>query len=286
MASGSRPLVARARRSRWPGGALLACAGAAWCAGGADAAARALTAPVNDFANVIDAASASELDRRIRALQAATGDVVVVATVPTFQPYGDIDEYAVKMFENGGAGHRRNAARTTACSSCVAVEDRKVGDRGWLRPRSSSSPTASPGRRSARRCCRSSATATTGAAWSPAPPGSSTASPTGAASACRTCRAAHRPARPPVQHPVPGDPARLIILIMMMSRGAAASAAAALGRAVERLEQRRRAVRRVGGIRRRLRRVRRRLVEAAAEASADSAAAAAAAAAPAAAGRG
>ncbi|MEO6223133.1 MAG: hypothetical protein ABIP90_07765, partial [Vicinamibacterales bacterium] len=44
----------------------------------------ALTAPVNDFANVVDAASAAELDRIIRVLQAATGDVVVVATVETF----------------------------------------------------------------------------------------------------------------------------------------------------------------------------------------------------------
>ena len=39
-----------------------------------------------------------------RALQATTGDVVVVATVPTFEPYGGIREYAVKMFENRGRG--------------------------------------------------------------------------------------------------------------------------------------------------------------------------------------
>src|SRR5262245_27655181 len=63
-----------------------------------------LTAPVNDFANVIDGGSEHELDRRIRALQAASGDVLVVATVPTFQPYAGIEEYAVKMFENGGRG--------------------------------------------------------------------------------------------------------------------------------------------------------------------------------------
>ncbi len=45
-----------------------------------------LTAPVNDFAHVIDSSSAQEIDRRVRALEKATGDVVVVATVPTFQP--------------------------------------------------------------------------------------------------------------------------------------------------------------------------------------------------------
>jgi uncharacterized protein len=63
-----------------------------------------LTKTVNDFANVIDDASEREMDRRIRALQHATGDVVVVATVPTIEPYSDITEYAVKMFENGGRG--------------------------------------------------------------------------------------------------------------------------------------------------------------------------------------
>jgi len=63
-----------------------------------------LTAPVNDFAKVVDADSASAIDRMIRALQAATGDVVVVATVPTIEPYGDIREYAVKMFANNGKG--------------------------------------------------------------------------------------------------------------------------------------------------------------------------------------
>jgi uncharacterized protein len=64
----------------------------------------ALTKPVNDFAQVIDSESAAEMDRIIRALQAATGDVVVVVTVPTVEPYGDIREYAVKLFENQGRG--------------------------------------------------------------------------------------------------------------------------------------------------------------------------------------
>ena len=58
----------------------------------------ALTAPVNDFANVVVAASEREMERRIRDLQKATGDTVVVATVRTFQPYADIDMFAVKMF--------------------------------------------------------------------------------------------------------------------------------------------------------------------------------------------
>lgn len=87
-----------------------------------------LSAPVNDFAHVIDSASAAELDRRIRALQAASGDVVVVATVPTFQPYGDINEYAVKMFENGGRGigKREDGKSDNGILVLLAVDDRRV----------------------------------------------------------------------------------------------------------------------------------------------------------------
>src|SRR6266508_6781735 len=85
----------------------------------------ALTAPVNDFAHVIDPASAAEMDRMIRALQAATGDVVVVATVPTIEPYGDIREYANKLFENHGRGigdkDKKNGALIL-----LAVKEQKV----------------------------------------------------------------------------------------------------------------------------------------------------------------
>jgi uncharacterized protein len=65
-----------------------------------------LTAPVNDFAAVIDAASARDLDARIRALERASGDAVVVATVKTFAPYGSIEEYAVALFEHAGIGKK------------------------------------------------------------------------------------------------------------------------------------------------------------------------------------
>jgi uncharacterized protein len=84
-----------------------------------------LTASVNDLAGVIDATSERELERRITALRNATGDVVIVATVPTFQPYATIDEYAVKMFENAskGIGER---AKDNGLLIVVAVEDRRV----------------------------------------------------------------------------------------------------------------------------------------------------------------
>jgi uncharacterized protein len=84
-----------------------------------------LTQPVNDFANVIDPQSARTIDALIRSLQRATGDVVVVATVDTFQPYATIDEYAVKMFENGGRGIGEKG-RDNGLLVVVAVNDRRV----------------------------------------------------------------------------------------------------------------------------------------------------------------
>jgi uncharacterized protein len=84
-----------------------------------------LTAPVNDFANIVDEASERELDRQIRALQKASGDVVIVATVPTIAPSSDINEYAVKMFENGGRGIG-DKGKDNGLLMLVAVQDRKV----------------------------------------------------------------------------------------------------------------------------------------------------------------
>jgi uncharacterized protein len=82
-----------------------------------------LTAPVNDFAHVIDAGSAAELDRIIRVLQAATGDVVVVTTIETFAPYATIEDYAVKLFERAGIGTRK---ADSGALVLLAVKDRRV----------------------------------------------------------------------------------------------------------------------------------------------------------------
>jgi len=64
----------------------------------------ALTGPINDFANVIDAQNRAVMERAIRVLMDATGDVVIVATVTTVEPYADAKELAVAMFENRGKG--------------------------------------------------------------------------------------------------------------------------------------------------------------------------------------
>lgn len=84
-----------------------------------------LTQPVNDFAHVIDAQSAQTMEALIRSLQQASGDVVVVATVPTFKPYGDIREYAVKMFENHGRGIGQRG-KDNGVLILLAVNDKQV----------------------------------------------------------------------------------------------------------------------------------------------------------------
>jgi uncharacterized protein len=84
-----------------------------------------LTKPVNDFANVVDPQSEAEIERRILELKKASGDVVVVATVDTFQPYGDIREYAVKMFENHGRGIG-DKGKDNGLLVVLAVKDRRV----------------------------------------------------------------------------------------------------------------------------------------------------------------
>jgi uncharacterized protein len=85
----------------------------------------ALTGPVNDFANILDAATVRELDRRIRALEAASGDVVAVATVRSIQPFGTIEEYAVRMFENQGRGIGAKG-RDNGVLVLVAVDEREI----------------------------------------------------------------------------------------------------------------------------------------------------------------
>jgi len=85
----------------------------------------ALTAPVNDFAEVVDQASAGRLEALIRQLEAATGDVMVVATVRTFQPYADLPSYAVKMFENRGQGIGPRKG-DQGVLIVLAVDDRQV----------------------------------------------------------------------------------------------------------------------------------------------------------------
>src|SRR5688572_8241395 len=103
----------------------VALAGAGRVAQAQSPAPPTLTGPVNDFANVIDPEHERELERRIVALQKASGDVVVVATVPSIEPYTDINDYAVRMFENGGRGIGQKG-RDNGALVVLAMKERKV----------------------------------------------------------------------------------------------------------------------------------------------------------------
>jgi uncharacterized protein len=82
-----------------------------------------LQGPVNDFANVIEPAVERQLDTRIRALLGASGESVVVVTVPTYKPFGSIEEYATKLFASAGVGDRE---KDRGVLVVLAVEDRAV----------------------------------------------------------------------------------------------------------------------------------------------------------------
>ncbi|MEO8258084.1 MAG: TPM domain-containing protein [Acidobacteriota bacterium] len=118
----SRPAV-------WRGLTMLA--GIVWLISAAPAAQSKdadlpeLTQTINDFASVVDARNTAEMDRMIRALQAATGDAAVVATVPTIEPYGDIREYANKLFGNHGRGIGQKG-KNNGLLILLAVRERKV----------------------------------------------------------------------------------------------------------------------------------------------------------------
>jgi uncharacterized protein len=82
-----------------------------------------LTAPVNDFAHLIDSESAREIDRRIRALQLRTKDAIAIVTVETIAPYGSIEDYALKLFEQAGIGQKE---RDNGLLIVVAKTERKT----------------------------------------------------------------------------------------------------------------------------------------------------------------
>jgi uncharacterized protein len=84
-----------------------------------------LTQPVNDFAHVIDPSNKAAIETMIRTLKAASGDVVVVATVPTIEPYADIREYINKLFENHGKGIGEKG-KNNGLLILLAIKERRV----------------------------------------------------------------------------------------------------------------------------------------------------------------
>jgi uncharacterized protein len=94
-------------------------------AGGAQVAPPKLTARVNDFAGVLDAAAEAAIETVSGKLQAATGDVLIVATVKTRKPLPSIAAYALEMFKNHGRGIGERT-RDNGLLLVLAVDDREV----------------------------------------------------------------------------------------------------------------------------------------------------------------
>lgn len=84
-----------------------------------------LTQPVTDLADVVDPDREAQIDALIRRLQSATGDVVVVVTVPTIEPWADLREYAVALFENHGRGIGERS-RDNGALIVMALAERSV----------------------------------------------------------------------------------------------------------------------------------------------------------------
>jgi uncharacterized protein len=83
-----------------------------------------LSGAVNDFANVVDAAITPQIADLSKRLEQATGDILVVATVDTVQPW-DIQSYATKMFENHGRGIGARG-KENGVLILLALKDRRV----------------------------------------------------------------------------------------------------------------------------------------------------------------
>ena len=198
-----------------------------------------------------------------RALKAASGDVVVVATVPTIEPYGDIREYAVKMFENHGRGIG-DKDKDNGLLILLAIKERKVwvevgyGLEPWITDRFAGETSREymvPQFRNGRMVSGSS----------PAPRASSAASRTAGRSRSKGV-AREREAEPSGGSIWPLLPILIFIAILVISRigrGGGGGGFPFWARAVERVVERRgpvwrrprRRLRR--GFRRRLRRIRR-----------------------------
>lgn len=81
-----------------------------------------LTGRVVDEANIIDAATRARLADTLKAHEQATGNQVVVLTVPTIQP-DSIEDYAVKVFEAWKLGQK---GKDNGVLVVVVPQDRKL----------------------------------------------------------------------------------------------------------------------------------------------------------------
>ena len=88
-----------------------------------------LAAVVNDFANVLTAHERETLERDLVQFGDASGFILVVATVNSFQPSPSLRAFAAELFKNHGRGIG-DAKRNNGLLVALAVHDREV----WITP--------------------------------------------------------------------------------------------------------------------------------------------------------
>lgn len=62
------------------------------------------TGYVNDYVGLISAEERSRIEAVIQAVQSATGAEIAVVTVPSYEPYGSIEQFGVVLAESWGVG--------------------------------------------------------------------------------------------------------------------------------------------------------------------------------------
>lgn len=62
------------------------------------------TGYVNDYVGLISAEETSRIEAVIQAVQSATGAEIAVVTVPSYEPYGSIEQFGVALAESWGVG--------------------------------------------------------------------------------------------------------------------------------------------------------------------------------------
>ncbi|MBX3476123.1 MAG: TPM domain-containing protein [Brevundimonas sp.] len=99
--------------------ALLALAGPAWSA---EPRFPELSGRVIDQARLLDDPTEAALTRKLEALEAATGDQLVVVTVPSLQGY-EIEDYGYRLGRHWGIGERQ---KDNGVLLIIAPNERKV----------------------------------------------------------------------------------------------------------------------------------------------------------------
>jgi uncharacterized protein len=81
------------------------------------------TGTVNDFAGIIDPSFEREISAVAESVRRATGAEIAVATVPSFAPYGSIEEYSIALAEEWGIGEE---GKDNGVLLLLSMEERKL----------------------------------------------------------------------------------------------------------------------------------------------------------------